>query len=128
MSYSFIYTRPHSMVLIWFQSLFKFSVWDPTHSSVLIIVGTVMTHKISDTGTKHLPATDERRNEEIQSSNHLHVHSCKVTFSHYANLPKCIIDTADIRNTWCFLYLFLWSMICRNQIEETLYPYLWVCG
>ena len=31
------------------------------------------------------------------------------------------------KNTWCFLYLFLWSMICWNQIEESLYPHLWVC-
>ena len=23
-------------------------------------------------------------------------------------------------NTWCFLYLFLQSMICQNQIEETI--------
>ena len=32
-----------------------------------------------------------------------------------------------LKNTWCFLYLFLQSLICRNQIEETLYPHLWVC-
>ena len=30
------------------------------------------------------------------------------------------------KNTWNFLHPFLRSMICRNQIEGTLYPYLWV--
>ena len=50
-----------------------------------------------------------------------------IHFSHYANPPNCIVDTADTKNNWCFLYLFLQSMICRNQIEETIYPHLWVC-
>ena len=51
----------------------------------------------------------------------------QITFN-YANPLKWVVDTADIRkNIWWFLYQFLQPMICRNQIEETLYPHLWVC-
>ena len=51
-----------------------------------------------------------------------------IYFNHYANPPKCIVYTADIGKTLDdFLYLFFWSMICQNQIEETLYPHLRVC-
>ena len=59
--------------------------------------------------------------EEIQSSNHLHVHSlqplCKPTKMYYRH-------SWHVKNTWCFSYLFLRSMICWNQIEETLYHHL----
>ena len=46
-----------------------------------------------------------------------------IQFSHYVNPPNCIVDTADIWKTLdFFLYLFLQSMICQNQIDKTLYP------
>ena len=54
--------------------------------------------------------------EEIQSSNHLHVHSlqplCKPTKMYYRH-------SWHVKNTWCFSYLFLRSMICwRNSLSS----------
>ena len=62
--------------------------------------------------------------EEIQSSNHLHVHSLLVTMP--STKMYCRYSW-HVKNTWCFLDLFLRSMICWNEIEETLYPHLWIC-
>ena len=88
-------------------------------------------HKMFDAGTKHLSATDGQlkvflgpcgwRNSIVK---HFHVHSLQSLCQPTKMYRRYSLHT---KNTWYFLYLFLWSMICRNQIEETLYPHLWVC-
>ena len=123
----------HSYIL-WFSYAFKVcskSVSEIQCIHPVIVVGPVITHKMFDAGTKHLSATDGQLkifqvqvSEEIQSSNHLHVHSLQ---SLRQPTKMSYRYSWHSKNTWCFLYLFVQSMVCRNQFEETLYPHLWVC-
>ena len=53
------------------------------------------------------------------TSNQLDVHSLQ---SLYETTKMCRRCSWHTKNTWRFLYLFLWSMICQNKIEEILYP------
>ena len=71
--------------ILWFSYAFKVcskSVSEIQCIHPVIVVEAVITHKMSDAGTKHLSATDcqlkifqVQVSEEIQSSNHFHVHS-----------------------------------------------------
>ena len=106
--------------ILWFSYAFKVcskSVFEIWYIHPVIVVGAVITHKMFDTGTKHLLATDGQLKVFlgpcgwIQSSNHLHVHSLQSLCQPTKMYHRCSWHT---KNTWCFLYLFLWSMICWN--------------
>ena len=97
----------------------------------LIVVGDVITHKMFDTWTKHLSATDGHLNVFLGPCGWRNsiFKSPSCTFTSVAMPTHQIYRRYNwhMKITWCFSYLFLWSMICWNQIEETLYPHLWVC-
>ena len=71
--------------ILWFSYAFKVcskSVSEIQYIRPVIVVGAVITHKMFDAGIKHLSATDGQMKvflgpwgDEIQSSNHLSVHS-----------------------------------------------------
>ena len=68
----------------------------------VIVAGAVILHKMFDTGTKHLSAIDGELKVFLGRSMWVKKFNLQMTFmyiyfSHYANPPKCIIDTADIR-------------------------------
>ena len=120
--------------ILWVSYAFKVcskSVPEIRYIWPVIVVGAVITHKMFDAGTKHLSAIDGQlkvflgpcrwRNSIFKSPLYIFTSVNMPTFmyihfSQYAN-------TADIRKT----HLFLWSMICWNQIVETLYPHFWIC-
>ena len=60
--------------------------------------------------------------ETMQSSNHLHAHSLQSL-----RQPTKMYHRYSWHTKNTFLYLFLWSIICWNQIEEILYSHFWVC-
>ena len=101
------------------------------YSHPVIVVVAVIMHKMFDATTKHLSATDgqlkvflgpcEWRNSIFKST---YVHSLKSLCQSSKMYRRYCWHT---KKAWCFLYLFLRSMVCRNQIEENLYPHLWVC-
>ena len=93
MYYSFIYTLLHFIVFICLPSLLKVSVRDLIHSAsdCCLTLGQNI-YQLQMTSWKF---SSVHVGEEIQSSNtFMYIH-----FSHYANPPKCIVDTADIRKT-----------------------------
>ena len=112
---------------LWFSYAFRVcskSMSEIWYNHPLIVVGAVITHKMFDTWTKHLSATDGQlkvflgpcgwRNSIFKSP------SC--TFTSVTMPTHQIYHRYNwhMKITWCFSYLFLWSMICWNQIEETL--------
>ena len=132
MFYSFIYARLHFMFFIWFQSLFKVSVWDSIHSpsdcwwsrdnawNVWRWDKTFISIRWS---AENFPKSFWVKKFNLQSSIFMYIH-----FSHYFQPTKMYHRYHwHTKNTWCFLYLFSWSMVCWNQIEETLYHHLCVC-
>ena len=84
----------------------------------VIVVGALITHKMFDTGTKHQQQTSSWKSMWVNKFNLQSLCQPNKMYHRYSWYTK---------NTWYFLYLFLWSVICRNQIEKTLYPHLWVC-
>ena len=48
-------------------------------------------------------------------------------FSHYANPPKCSVDTADIRKTLDAFYIYLFGQWFVEIKLKELYPHLCVC-
>ena len=94
----------HSYIL-WFSYAFK--VCSKSGSEIryicpMIVVGAVITHKMFNTGTKHLSAKDGQlsfpRSMWVKKFN-LQITFMYIHFSHYANPPKCIVDTANICKT-----------------------------
>ena len=56
----FIYTQLHFMVFIYLQSFFKVIVSEIQYIHPVVVVGTVIMHKMFCAGTKHLSATDDQ--------------------------------------------------------------------
>ena len=118
--------------ILWFSYTFKVcskSVSESWYIRLVIVVGAMIIHKMFEAGKKHLPATDDHlkvflgpcgwRNSILKSP------SCTFT-SVICQLTKMYCRYSwHMKITWCFLYLFLQSMIYQNQIEETLHPQLW---
>ena len=119
------------MVFICFQNLFKFSIWDPIHFPNYCCWSCDNTqnywHWDKTFISNRWPTESFPRSMWVKKFN-LQITFMYIHFSHYANPPKMYCRYSwQTKSTWCFLYLFLQSMICQNQVEETLHPHLWVC-
>ena len=70
-------------------------------------------YKMFDTGTKHLSATDDRLKVSLGSWRvkklNLQITFIYIHFSHYANPPKCIVDTADIQKALDVFYIYFFT-------------------
>ena len=106
----------HSYIL-WFSYAFKVcskSMSEIQYIHPVIVAGAVILHKMFDAGTKHLSATDGElkvflgRSMWVKKFNLQMTFMC-IYFSHYANPPKCIIDTADIRKILDNFYIYFFS-------------------
>ena len=112
------------MVFICFQDLLKVSVWDPINLPSDCCWSCDYTWYVWCWDKTFIsirwPARSFPRSMWVKKFN-LQITFMHIHYSYYANPPKCIIDTANIQKTQCFLYLFLLSMICQNKTEEILY-------
>ena len=111
MYYGFIYNG----FILWFSYAFKVcskSVPEIWYIPPVIVVGAAIMHKMF---AESFPTSVWVKKFNLQ------ITIMFTHFSHYANPPKCIIDTADMRKTLDIFYIYFFqSMICQNQIKETL--------
>ena len=101
--------------ILWFSYVFKVcskSVSEIRYTCPVTVAGAVIMHKLFDTGTKHLSATDGQfkvflgpcgwRNSLFKSPS---LHSLQSLWQP----PKCIVDTAKMRKTLDVFYIYFFG-------------------